>query len=147
MAELATEIWQEHYLPIIGHEQVTYMLERFQSPQAIAAQIAAGMDYWFVRADRETIGYLAAEQRDEALFISKFYLRSSQRGRGFGRISMNFLAEFARSQGVSRLALTVNRHNSSVAVYERLGFTIDGAVCQDIGCGYVMDDFCMSKPT
>lgn len=147
LAEIATEVWHEHYTPIIGREQVVYMLGRFQTPAAIAAQVQAGMHYWFIVADSERAGYLAAEPRDESLFISKFYLRRSHRGRGLGRASMDFLANFARGQGLGSLTLTVNRHNNSVAIYERLGFIHDGAICQDIGSGYVMDDFCLSKRT
>ena len=39
IAELANVIWHEHYTPIIGVEQVVYMLDKFQSTQAIQQQI------------------------------------------------------------------------------------------------------------
>ncbi len=31
---LANEIWTEHYTPIIGKDQVKYMLDKFQSKDA-----------------------------------------------------------------------------------------------------------------
>jgi diamine N-acetyltransferase len=39
VASLAKEIWTEHYTPIIGKDQVEYMLGRFQSKKAISSQI------------------------------------------------------------------------------------------------------------
>ena len=38
-AETAREIWTQHFTPIIGAEQVEYMLEKFQSDRAIRNQI------------------------------------------------------------------------------------------------------------
>ena len=43
---LAREIWTEHYIPVIGREQVDYMLARFQSRQAIGEQIRSGVRYF-----------------------------------------------------------------------------------------------------
>jgi len=42
--------------------------------------------------------------------------------------------------------LTVNKNNShSIAWYSRMGFTNAGPILQDIGGGFVMDDFRMEK--
>jgi hypothetical protein len=41
----------------------------------------------------------------------------------------------------------VNRNNSSAAdAYRRSGFTVSEAARFDIGNGFVMDDYVMSKP-
>ena len=48
---LAREIWTEHYTPIIGKLQVDYMLDRFQSRQAIAQQIREGVLYFLIQED------------------------------------------------------------------------------------------------
>jgi diamine N-acetyltransferase len=43
--------------------------------------------------------------------------------------------------------LTVNRHNAGpIAFHQRMGFTIAGTLVQDIGQGFVMDDYKMIKP-
>ncbi|MFR5585739.1 MAG: hypothetical protein ACLTLQ_19640 [[Clostridium] scindens] len=39
IAILAEEIWHQHFTPIIGKEQVDYMVDKFQSYPAIKAQI------------------------------------------------------------------------------------------------------------
>ena len=44
---LAREIWEEHYTPIIGAEQVAYMLDKFQSVAAMQKQIKEGYESFF----------------------------------------------------------------------------------------------------
>ena len=44
VAYLARQIWQEHYLPIVGQEQIDYMLEKFQCERAITKQLADGYE-------------------------------------------------------------------------------------------------------
>ena len=38
LEDLATIIWTEHYTPIIGIEQVAYMLDKFQTSEAMKKQ-------------------------------------------------------------------------------------------------------------
>ena len=51
VAGLAEEIWNQHFVGIIGQGQVDYMLGKFQSAEAIAGQIAEGYEYYLVRVD------------------------------------------------------------------------------------------------
>lgn len=147
VAALAREIWDECYVPIIGRAQVDYMVAKFQSAPVIAAQIGDGCEYFIVQREGVSIGYCAvAEKRDEsALFISKFYLRGSERGAGTGRACMEFIEQLARQRGLSLLWLTVNKGNPSVNAYKHLGFTIAADLVMDIGGGFVMDDYRMEK--
>ena len=39
VVKIAREIWREHYPPIIGIEQVEYMLEHFHSKDAITLEL------------------------------------------------------------------------------------------------------------
>ncbi len=147
LADLAREIWFEYYVSLIGHEQVEYMVAKFQSAPAMAAQIAQGYEYFRVQqADRGTIGYAAVqEQADRSLFISKLYLLRDCRGRGTGRQIMAFIEDLAGERGLMGLWLTVNKGNPAVAAYQRLGFHVAEAIVADIGNGFVMDDFRMEK--
>ena len=45
ISKLATRIWFEHYTPIIGEDQVIYMLNKYQSVDAITEQISSGQEY------------------------------------------------------------------------------------------------------
>ena len=64
LAELAAEIWRQHFPPIIGAEMVEYMLEKFQSETAIRRQTTEeGVHYYFIKFDGQTVGYMAMALR------------------------------------------------------------------------------------
>jgi Acetyltransferase (GNAT) family. len=144
ISKLAKIIQEEHFTPIIGAEQVDYMLKKFQSEDAIARQISNGYEYISVYKDKELAGYFAVKQEGDRLFLSKFYLDKKYRGLG---ISKKMFDEVTRySQGVSTIYLTVNRNNIiPINVYKSFGFVIVDSVVQDIGNGFVMDDYVMEK--
>ena len=143
---LAHEIWHEHYTPIIGKAQVDYMLEKFQSVDAIAKQIDNGFLYFLCEHDNAPVGYMSVNIRGEELFLSKIYVASTNRRKGYGREMVAFLEELARKKALNKISLTVNRYNTnSIQMYEKVGFSICGSVTQDIGNGFVMDDYKMEK--
>ena len=149
VAALAREIWTEHYVPFIGRPQVDYMLDRFQSAPAVAAQLADGCEYFLGRNHGVDAGYCAAvpDAGEEALKLSKIYVRRACRGRGLGRAMLAHVEALGRDRGLTRLWLTANKHNhDSLAWYTRMGFVHAGATVQDIGHGFVMDDYIMEKP-
>lgn len=139
---LGKEIWTEHYVPIIGIDQVNYMLEKFQSASAISEQIEEGYEYYQLIEKEELIGYIAIQKREEALFLSKIYIRKDMRGRGFGKEAMDFVFQRAKDLDCELVRLTVNKYNTnSIKTYEKIGFENVGPAVFDIGEGYVMDDF------
>ena len=147
-ARLAHEIWNEHYVSIIGQAQVDYMVKNFQSAQAIAAQVASGYDYYLILHDSKPVGYLAVvpDPAKSSIQLSKLYIRKSLRGLGLGKEAMDFVAGLCRQAKIGTLWLTVNKYNAdSIAWYERLGFAKSGEVVMEIGGGYMMDDFRMEK--
>jgi ribosomal protein S18 acetylase RimI-like enzyme len=57
------------------------------------------------------------------------------------------IERIAQAQGCDLITLTVNKHNAqTLAIYQRLGFTVEDAIVTDIGGGFVMDDFRLVKP-
>ncbi|MDT8391299.1 MAG: GNAT family N-acetyltransferase [Lentisphaeria bacterium] len=148
VAALAHEIWNQHFTPIIGEAQVSYMLDKFQSAVAITRQIADGAEYYQITCGKHAAGYfcLVPEADAGTLLISKLYVRRADRGRGLGRQALTFVQRRARELGLSKLRLTVNRHNArSIDWYRHVGFKITGTQKKDIGDGFVMDDFLMEK--
>ncbi len=143
---LAREIWTEHYTPIIGGEQVAYMLERFQSVPAIMQQIGLGILYFLIKADEKFVGYIAVHPRSDELFLSKIYVRADQRGRGYGKKAVQFAETLAKARRLKKIVLTVNKNNvDSIRAYEKMGFKNTEALVQDIGSGFAMDDYKMEK--
>lgn len=147
VAALAELIWHEHYEPIIGVDQVNYMIEKFQSAPAMKKQMEQeGYQYYMLLHQGKLTGYFAIKEEEETLFLSKFYIDKSYRGRDYARSALNFIEEYCYERRLNKLWLTVNRHNEiSIKIYNKLGFKNVGTQVTDIGSGYVMDDFIMEK--
>ena len=145
LTQLARVIWTEHYTPIIGVEQVDYMLDTLHSPEVILKQITQENYFYFLlTSDNEAVGYIGFAYESDHLFLSKIYVASSARGTGLGREALDFIKETAQINGLKKIKLTVNKNNSNtIAAYYRLGFIKIGEICVDIGGGYHMDDFQM----
>ena len=148
VAELAKTIWNEHYTPIIGQKQVDYMIEKFQSAEAVKNQILQeGYEYYLIHSDENPVGYIGIKLKDDDLFLSKLYLLKEYRGKGFGSEALAFIVGRAGQLHVSSVSLTVNKNNvNSIRAYEKMGFQNLGPVVADIGNGYVMDDYIMKLP-
>lgn len=141
VAALAKEIWFEHYIKVIEKSQIEYMINHYQSADAIKKQSKEGIEYFLVRTDKP-IGYFAYRLDSDSLFISKLYLLNSERGKGFGKVMMERCKAVAKENGKKKMWLTVNKENDlSISVYENYGFKNVADIVIDIGNGFVMDDY------
>ena len=112
-AQMADAIWHEYFTPIIGAEQVAYMLEKFQCVAAMQRQISQeNMQYFRLMRDGVMVGYTGIREEPDALFLSKLYLAKEYRGQGLARQTLNALVQRCRRQGLSKIWLTVNRYNA-----------------------------------
>jgi ribosomal protein S18 acetylase RimI-like enzyme len=146
IARLGEIIWTEHYTPIIGPDQVTYMLDKFQSVSAIKKQIHEGTEYYIIKHQKTMVGYLSFYKKEDALFLSKLYVLGTERGKGIGKAAMLFLENKRVEIACKSIGLTVNKYNTnSIKAYEKMGFEKIDSVVMDIGNGYVMDDYVMKK--
>lgn len=147
VAELAHTIWYEHYTPIIGKEQVDYMVPKFQSVEAITTQIEdAGYSYFLLRYEKEPAGYIGLQESEKGIYLSKLYIRKEYRGQGIGAAAFRIAEDFAKANNRDKIWLTVNRDNKdTIEVYLRKGFEKVREEKADIGNGFVMDDYIMEK--
>ncbi|MDT0553790.1 GNAT family N-acetyltransferase [Urechidicola vernalis] len=144
--KLAKEVWEQHYTPIIGEEQVAYMLKKFQSANTMTEQLHAGYLYYIINFKNEPVGYLSILPKENELFLSKIYVLQHFQGKGLGKFMLNFVFEMAVELKKDKVALTVNKYNdNAIRAYEKMGFINVDAVVTNIGSGYVMDDFIMEK--
>ena len=146
VARLALEIWNQHFVPIIGKAQVDYMLDRFQSPGAITDQINDGFEYYLILSDHAEVGYvgLLPEEQSSRIMISKIYIKNASRGLGIGNATIDFVKQLSAHRNINKIWLTVNRENNdTIEWYLRKGFNIVEDVKKDIGNGFYMDDYIM----
>lgn len=98
IAKLADEIWHECYKGIISDAQIDYMVDNFQSKEAMLELYGKGAEFYAVDDDGKTMGYVVLEKEEDALFLSKLYILSSIRGKGYGSLALSFVKR--RANGV-----------------------------------------------
>ena len=146
IARLAEEIWREHYEPKHGKPKVDYLLEKFQSQSAITGQLKTGFLYYLLRNESDYIGYLGVYPEGNCLVLSKIYIKSCCRGKGYGKQAIAFVENIAREKNLSCVDLSVAKDNSdSIKAYLSLGFRLVKPIKKDIGNGFFMDDYVMKK--
>lgn len=143
LAILANTIWHEYFTDLISEEQIDYMVERFQSYDAIEkAMKEEGYVYFLAYEQHELIGYCGVKPEEKRLFLSKLYLRKDMRGKGLSSTLLKKAIQFAQEQNLRAIYLTCNKYNQhSLDVYHAKGFYDIDAVTTDIGNGFVMDDY------
>lgn len=148
VAALARRIWLEHYTKIITREQIEYMLGgRFTAANLERYLDAADRWMCVLKQDDEAVGYCSYALTDtpHELKLEQLYLLPVLHGRGLGRSMLEHVEAHARRLGMTTLMLQVNKHNNAREVYLRGGFKVREEVVVDIGQGYVMDDYIMTK--
>ncbi|MDO4183336.1 MAG: GNAT family N-acetyltransferase [Coriobacteriia bacterium] len=161
LAKLAAEIWFEYWPNLIGLDQTRYMVEKFQSLEAIRRDMTEhAYEYWFICAnDGETgewatsdgkhiVGFTGGHVEPETnrFFISKIYLLSCERGKHYASHAIQFYTQLCQQRGLRAMYLTVNKYNElGIRAYKGKGFEVIDAVETDIGNGFIMDDYIMEK--
>ncbi|MDF2803888.1 MAG: putative acetyltransferase [Anaerocolumna sp.] len=147
IAILANEIWHEYFPFILSEEQIIYMIDKFQSSNAMKNQIQQeGYVYYKLLEEKRLIGYFAIreDKDDRSLFLSKLYLHKSSRGKGYGTTVFQYLKEFCLNNNYNKIWLTVNKYNEgTINAYIKRGFIQTDTRVLDIGNGYIMDDYIM----
>ena len=146
---LAHSVWHAHYPGIIAVEQIDYMLARGYAQEALEGFVGRpdrGLEMALV--DGEPAGFAAWYMIEGAgeCKVDKLYVLQSRQRLGLGRRLLERMTQHARDAGATTLILNVNKFNAqAILAYESYGFAIREAVVNDIGSGFLMDDYVMEK--
>jgi ribosomal protein S18 acetylase RimI-like enzyme len=149
IALLAREIWQSAYAGIISQDQIDYMLaQRYNSERLLAELAQSGL--WWDQAfiDGERAGFCSCYLTDQSgeIKLDKVYVHPGRQRSGIGAALIERVLAHGHGHGCHTLVLAVNKQNSkAIAAYEKSGFSVREAVRVDIGGGFVMDDFIMTR--
>ena len=144
LTKAAREVWREANVAFCTPEQVEYMIEKFQSFEAISGQMMHGYRYFLIEEGDEILGYFGVQPQGERLFLSKFYILKQNRGRGLFSLGLQHMIDICKEDNLESIYLTVNRNNThAYEVYLAKGFKVIAEECADIGFGFVMDDYIM----
>ncbi len=143
--QLAKDIWSKHYVPIIGQGQVNYMLNKLYSAPALKKQTEEGQVFHLVLNEGKEIGFISVSNPDKKnYFLHKFYILPEKQNAGLG--TTLFKKVFEELYQPESVTLTVNRQNyKAINLYFKLGFKITKVEDFDIGNGYFMNDFVMTR--
>jgi diamine N-acetyltransferase len=147
LIELAGAVWRAHYPGLITPEQIEYMLaERYKAP--LVRQLMARGDLWLAaRAGDELVGFAHGHALQDGDYkLDKLYVHNAWQRHGIGGRLIDAVARHAREHGAARLLLRVNRRNqNAIGAYLKHGFQVATLIVEDIGNGYIMDDYVMTK--
>jgi ribosomal protein S18 acetylase RimI-like enzyme len=145
IAKLAHLIWNDHYVNILGQEQVDYMLDKMYSLESLSDQLNQKKHvFYLIEKDNKVIGFISTNSENQTdFFIHKFYIDQQKSNSGTGTIVLNFLIDIIKPKS---LTLTVNRQNfKSINFYFKNQFKIEKVEDFDIGNDYQMNDFVMVR--
>jgi len=142
---IGTTTYGPTYIPLLGQEQVDYMLNKFYSIAALRQQLIEGHIFVIAENGGKDIGFTSYSRLDDdgrlAVKLHKLYVLPEAHGKGLGKLLMNEVRDKAIEMGAKALILNVNRYNKALDFYERAGFKIKETVDIEIGNGFFMNDY------
>lgn len=144
--KLAWDILPPVYDPIVPPDQTVFFLETYQSVEAIQKQIQGSYEYYLLQANEVAEGYLGLDFQADSMRISKIYLLPSARGKGLGKLGMEWADKRAKEMNISRIDLMVNRGNThSIEFYKKQGFQIVESLTTEFKDGFHVLDYRLEK--
>lgn len=144
---LAQKIWPVTFHSILNSDQIAYMMEMMYSKSSLLGQLGKGHQF-YMAMDPDPIGYFSIQwDHPEKGFVKihKIYLDPEIQKKGYGKKVFHYIEELALKNQSKALILNVNRHNSAIGFYTKLGFEKISEEKIDIGNGFIMDDWVMQK--
>ena len=141
--------WPITYGEILTKEQLAYMLDLFYSDEALTGQLVKKEQLFYMIDEGETnIGFIGIEHNYKGKAVTKIhkiYLLPETQGKGIGKRVIEEIEKLGLEHNSQALSLNVNRFNTALGFYKKIGFEIIGEVDLDIGNGYLMEDYVMEK--
>ena len=145
VASLAQKIWRLYYPPIIGEQKVEYMLGKFYSVDYLLSQIKAGHHFTLILENDQLVGFMSVEKIGDAKYmLHKLYTDPAIHGKSIGTKAFDYLV--GELKDMDEMVLEVNRQNfKAINFYFKMGFTIQRVLDREVGGGFSMNAFVMTK--
>ena len=148
VAELAWKIFPRTYEELIPAEQIPYMMRLMYGDEAMRKEFAEGMKFALIREGETPIGYISWHLCDgeagRMARLEKLYLDFDRHGRSIGNTALRYVIAEAERAGAAFITLNVNKGNlRAQKAYCRAGFYRWRSETEDIGNGFVKDDYVM----
>lgn len=144
LREFNNLVWPQTYNPILGEEQVRYMLDKFYTHEALSYQMTTLQHEFFYATNHQNwLAFASIGPIDEVTFkLQKIYVLPASQGIGIGHKMLQFITQLLQERKIKYLELNVNIYNQkAINFYEAKGFTQTLREDIDIGNGYFMNDY------
>ena len=149
IADPAKVIWWAHFPAIISKEQVEYMLSRWYTAEAIAQDMESGhVTYLKLLKDGQLIAFASCgpSGTDGEMQLHRLYVHPRLQRRGYGSSMIRHVEKEAAQGGHQILLIKVNKNNTgAISSYKKNGFAVRRSAKVDIGGGFSLDDYHMTK--
>ena len=141
--------WPHTFRELLSPEQIAYMMDMMYSTQSLTRQMTEDNHHYLLAQDAEEyVGYLSYENnyKNSGLTkVHKIYIHPDAQGKGIGRFFIENASQIAKEKNDKALSLNVNKYNDrAIAFYRKMGFEIHHSEENDIGNGFIMDDYVMN---
>jgi GNAT superfamily N-acetyltransferase len=109
LSALGGGIFRECYARRFAPKQLEALIDAQLSPEAIEAQMDAGMNYFLVLLAEEPVGFFAWQMQGGVLYLAHLYLQPGARGHGIGRDIVQSCERLARADGKTALTAHVGQ--------------------------------------
>ncbi|MEO5648081.1 MAG: GNAT family N-acetyltransferase [Chitinophagaceae bacterium] len=144
--ELTHRIWPVAYGEILSPAQLEYMLDLMYSTESLEHQVRSHQ-FMVLYDDEVPLGFASYSKADISgnFRLHKIYVLPDQQGKGLGKFLLDHVMNEIKLNGAVQLELNVNRFNKAKTFYQKLGFVVSREEDIDIGSGYFMNDYVMTK--
>ena len=145
VAAISDDIWREYFIPILGTDQVEYILTNFYSPKSLLENIKMhGYRYYLIKNGVNNVGFFGTKLQENDMLISNLYLCPKHRGLRIGRKAINLAQRIALRKGRKKISISIHKENlEGIIAAHRLGFIRTGEVSRKIGNSYAMMEITM----
>ncbi|MCR5815448.1 MAG: GNAT family N-acetyltransferase [Ruminococcus sp.] len=121
---LANRIFGQHFTPMMPRQQIDYILDTYNSYNAINERISTGgYKYYSIVCDSRQAGFFAYVPRlGEAVEITEIGVIKKQRGKGCCKKALDFIASNARENGAKTVKIKIDKKNEmALNAFKALG--------------------------
>lgn len=139
--------WPLTYRAILSMKQLEYMLDLFYSEEALQKSLTTSV-FLIAKEDDIALGFASYEHhypKEHYTRIHKIYILPEAQGKGIGSLLIKTIEAAAIKNNTKKLSLNVNRFNSAIAFYQKIGFEIIAEENITLDFGYLMEDYIMEK--
>lgn len=126
--DAARATWEPTYREIISQEQIWIMFEDLLSVPAITRQIAQREGTYVLALDGSSVvGFAYFNQsadQPERYKLHRLYVRPATQRSGVGKQLITWVERCIQPLGATELVVNVNRYNTAVDFYRKVGYDI-----------------------